>query len=656
MFNIHELDRLVYLQLSRNSLAQCARVNRKWHEGAMPFLFETIPNFPYRYQQLSFLEIVIEDYCQKTYQELKDTHRLLDQLETVQHNQSAEIPGFKKAMEVVKSVSRILVQGQTSEKAVDPFLEQLQQCKQLKKTSLGHNGLLGQMESIRQMVQQLDLGLQGSDNEEVNESQAPTFPQTLPSPPPRLPARSTTLSRYGHCIRKIPNMCTVLQYLQVPDEYADCEQRQISYELASHFLDQCPNLRFHHVDVCQYHIDSDELFLLMTKHIIPATQHLSIGLSESVNCSTHLTTAALQLILSSTSDRLESLRLKISLLDGSIQEVKPTDQAEFHKPEQGRLKVKKVHEFAVDNNILGFPGVKTLKELRIEQCTFSIQAHEIWRQLWGQCSQIESLVIGEVCEEVLENLPMGISNSMPRLRNIYFQTDDPATEHELDDATVAKILSAGKRGWTAIHFDVNAVVGSAVLNALAQHYSTLEDLCFVQKVDSNALIPILVACPNLRELVTIDSEAILPIVLPEITAERFIDQDPWTYSLRPWACEGTLKKLKVRIIEVPPVVGCSSTVQKKVYERLARLENLEVLWLGHQPQIVLGENTLDDTLIRQETCLDMTLTSGLGKLDRLKNLSELNLSGMGHGLDNKVEAEWMAKHWPKLAVVSGLDK
>lgn len=652
MFNIPELDRLVYLQLNHNSLAQCARVNRTWNEGAMPFLFETIPNLPYRYQQLSFLEIVVEDYCRKSYQELKDTHRLPHRLEAILHNQRTEVPGFQNAMEAMEGVGQILVQEQTSKEAVDPFSEQLQQ---LKETNLGLKSLIRQMESIREMVQQLDLGPQESGSGKLLASQALTLPQTLPSPPSSMSPRSTILSRYGHCIRRIPNVCTLLQYLQDSDECHDGELSQTSYKLASHFLDQCPNLRFHHVDICQYHIDSDELFSLMKKHIIPATQHLSVGLGESVNCSTDLTTSTLKQILSSTSDRLESLRLKIGLLDGSIQNVRPTNQTVIHELKQGYLEAKKAQEFAIDS-IMGFPGVKTLKEFRIEQCMFSFQAQEIWRQLWDQCGQVESLVVGDVCEEVLEHLAEGISDSMPRLHNIYFRTDDPATEYELNDATIAKILSAGTRGWTAVHFDVNAVVGPAALSALARHYSTLEDLCFVQNVDSNVLIPILVACPNLRELVTIASEAILPVVLPEITAVRFIDQDPWTYSLRPWACEGTLKKLKVRITEVPPVVGALPTIQRKVYERLARLENLEVLWLGHQPQVVLGEHSLDDAPFQQETCLDMTLASGLGKLGQLKNLSELNLSGMEHDLEDEVEAEWMAKHWPNLAVVSGLGK
>ncbi|KAG0088011.1 hypothetical protein BGZ93_006705 [Podila epicladia] len=656
MFNIPELNRLVYLQLSRNSLAQCARVNRTWNEGAMPFLFETIPTLPYHYQQLSFLEMVVEDYCQKSYRQLKDTRLLPHQLEAILHNQRTEVPGFHKAMEAFEGVSQILVQGQTLKQAANTFSEQLQQDKRPKETNLGLKGLLRQMESIREMVHQLDLGPQGSNSGELLASQAPALPQTLPSAPPSTPPRSTTLARYGHCIRRIPNVCTLLQYLQDPDRCHDGEVCQTSYQLASHFLEQCPNLRFHHVDICQYHIDSDDLFFLMKKHIIPVTQHLSIGLGESVNCSTDLTTSILQQILSSTSDRLESLRLKIGLLDGSIQKARPMNQYPIYEPEQRYLEAKKAWEFADDNKVMGFPGLKTLKEFRIEKCMFSFQAQEIWRQLWDHCGHIESLVIGDVCEEVLEHLAEGISDSMPRLHNIYFQTDDPATEYKLNDATVAKILSAGKRGWTAVHFDMNAVVGPAALSALVQHYLTLEDLHFVQNVDSNALIPILVACPNLRELVTIKSEAILPVVLPEITAVRFIDQDPWTYSLRPWACEGTLKKLKVRITEVPPVVGALPTIQRKVYERLARLENLEVLWLGHQPQVVLGEHSLDDALFHQETCLDMTLASGLGKLDRLQNLSELNLSGMEHGLDYGVEAEWMAKHWPKLAVVSGLGK
>lgn len=655
MFNIPELDRLVYLQLSRGSLAKCARVNRIWNECAMPFLFETIPILPYCYQQRSLLKIVIEDYSQKSDQVLNDTHQLLHQLTAIPHDQRKELPVFQKILETVESLDRIRAQGQTSEEAVDSLTQQQQRGKQLKRQSLERKEFLRQMESIQEMVQRLFLGPHGSDSGDLLASQAPTLPQTL-TPPCSQSPRSTTLSRYGPCVRDVPNVCTLLQYLQLPEECSHGVRSEISYELTSHFLDQCPNLRIHHVDICQYHIDSDELFFLMTKYIIPVTQHLSIGLGESVDWSTSLTTAILQRILNCTSDRLESLRLKIGSLDGSIQEVGHSSETVVCKPVQIHLEAKKAQEFSVESNMMGFPGVKTLKELRIEQCTFSFQAQEFWRQIWDQCDQIESLVVGDVCREVLEHLVESISGSMPRLHKIYFRTDDPGIEDELDDTTVGRILSACKRGWTVVHFDVNAVVGPSTLSALAHHYSTLEELCFVQNVDSNALIPILVACPNLRELVTIEDEAILPIVLPEISAERFIDQDPWTCTLRPWACERTLKKLKVRITEVPPVVGALPTVQRKVFERLARLENLEALWLGHQPQIVIEDNSFDDALFQQDMCLKMTLASGLGKLDRLKNLTELSLSGMEHGLEDKAEAEWMAKHWPNLAVVFGLNK
>ncbi|KAG0032471.1 hypothetical protein BGZ81_010818 [Podila clonocystis] len=59
--------------------------------------------------------------------------------------------------------------------------------------------------------------------------------------------------------------------------------------------------------------------------------------------------------------------------------------------------------------------------------------------------------------------------------------------------------------------------------------------------------------------------------------------------------KGTLKKLKVRIADVPKVEG-APTAQKKVFERLVRLENLEVLWLGHQPQIRIAQATLPPRL------------------------------------------------------------
>ncbi|KAG0243206.1 hypothetical protein BGX31_011015 [Mortierella sp. GBA43] len=68
MFDIPELDSLVYNKLERRDVARCARVNKKWHRCASPFVWyeitfgEDSPHMP----EATFCKLVIEDYlCER---------------------------------------------------------------------------------------------------------------------------------------------------------------------------------------------------------------------------------------------------------------------------------------------------------------------------------------------------------------------------------------------------------------------------------------------------------------------------------------------------------------------------------------------------------------------------------------------------------------
>jgi len=155
----------------------------------------------------------------------------------------------------------------------------------------------------------------------------------------------------------------------------------------------------------------------------------------------------------------------------------------------------------------------------------------------------------------------------------------------------------------------------------------------------------LASCPNLCKLITIRDGKYPDIVLPKISAKRFVDIDPKTRTFRPWACERTLKVLQARISKIPP------NAQAPVYSRLARLVHLETLWLGHHARMRVTDDTLDAE--DQNAGLLMTLASGLDRLAALKNLRELNL----HGLNTEIDVEevgWMMRAWPHLDTISGL--
>ncbi|KAF9979678.1 hypothetical protein BGZ65_006193, partial [Modicella reniformis] len=84
----------------------------------------------------------------------------------------------------------------------------------------------------------------------------------------------------------------------------------------------------------------------------------------------------------------------------------------------------------------------------------------------------------------------------------------------------------------------------------------------------------------------------------------------------------------------------------QVYDRLARLTNLETLCLGYEQAGYLNNP-------RQWSCVEMSLESGLDKLSGLKALKELSVSRMGSKIGLK-EVQWMTEQWPRLRVIYGL--
>lgn len=109
--------------------------------------------------------------------------------------------------------------------------------------------------------------------------------------------------------------------------------------------------------------------------------------------------------------------------------------------------------------------------------------------------------------------------------------------------------------------------------------------------------------------------------------------------------------------------GQDQEIQRRVYERLARLTRLERLELGHEDwNLTRGRRQADDQDEAkrlgdedyQYNCLDMTLWSGLGVLKGLKNLRELSVVRMTTRIG--VEGvRWMRQTWPRLLMIRGLN-
>jgi len=81
MLDIQELDDLICQKLSQQDLAQCARVNKKWHSVVIPHLWGdlTFLEDPEDSAQ-GFIQMVLKDYLEHyLLQALQDTGRTIKQ-------------------------------------------------------------------------------------------------------------------------------------------------------------------------------------------------------------------------------------------------------------------------------------------------------------------------------------------------------------------------------------------------------------------------------------------------------------------------------------------------------------------------------------------------------------------------------------------------
>jgi hypothetical protein len=256
-----------------------------------------------------------------------------------------------------------------------------------------------------------------------------------------------------------------------------------------------------------------------------------------------------------------------------------------------------------------------------------------WPWLFRRCGQVEKLGVLKV--HGAQFLTHAMLMHIPRLTEIAvgdsFEASVPIPEHE-----VVTILSGSSNGWRTVKLGKCASFGRAVMEALAKHFSTLQMLKMngSNGHSGNDVIHILCSCLRLRSLIIVDSSSKLDTMV-------FVDQDPVTGVLRPWECEATLKELKIKIAGVSETyTGQGYGLESRLYDRLARLTNLEILWIG------------DYYNEHDRGHLEMSLESGLSKLSELRFLRELNIEGFATRICVK-EVQWMVEKWPRLRTIYG---
>jgi len=269
--------------------------------------------------------------------------------------------------------------------------------------------------------------------------------------------------------------------------------------------------------------------------------------------------------------------------------------------------------------------------------------------LWERCSQVERLELSELndLQSLVDSLPI----HMPNLNSIRL------TQLGLSDENIAVLLSKSHKGWKEVCKEHLKGLWQSTQRILMEHCLTLERLEIhgCKGFTSIWKAQILAASPNLHTFSTLDGGWFEGTSF--FHAHSFINQDPHTGELKTWACESSLKTLKVCITGVPMPgfhgvsewgavqetnPGQAREIQGHLYDRLARLTHLETLWLAQ-------ENRVMD----KPDCLEMSLESGLHKLAGLKELKELSIEHLKTRIGVQ-EVQWMVDQWPKLRTILGL--
>ncbi|KAK3811132.1 MAG: hypothetical protein J3Q66DRAFT_351105 [Benniella sp.] len=439
--------------------------------------------------------------------------------------------------------------------------------------------------------------------------------QGQPSPP--LP----TLSKYGHCIRILPCLFTLRSALEKKQEEGPTEK-----ELILHLFKRCsPGVQVDHFWMNTYDLDLelDNPARAIVEFTLPRVRRLSI---QARYYPTH--PRDLKLL-----DQLD----KCSLLE----------KLAF------MVQIESDMEDIMKESIKGNPkGWTSLRKLTLTAYSSTTDSYPFWSRLFRRCGSVKKLRV-KASYRATANIQQGMLAYMHNVCEISLGGESKAG---LKDDEIATFLTGSCTGWRVVKLKSASEPGILSMDALAKHFSTLEVLVVDGiKDDLIDVVQVPRSCAELHTLAYIDTGYCgMMNGCSEISAKVFVDQDPDTGVLKPWKCEDSLKVLKVMIVGIPrpdlkgvDVIeevypGEGREIQGQVYDRLARLTNLETLWLGDE----CGSAGVQSP--------EMSLESGLGKLSGLKQLKELNVAGFLSRIGVE-EVQWMVENWPELRVIYGFD-
>ncbi|KAF9344867.1 hypothetical protein BGX34_005263, partial [Mortierella sp. NVP85] len=389
------------------------------------------------------------------------------------------------------------------------------------------------------------------------------------------------------------------------------------YDLMRHLYTRCPLYQPNRTMSLRCHdLNLDDGFKIISEYLTPGLRRLHIGNSRY---SWSSESWKIKSLLSHCASTLEDLSIRFQI-------------AYNEEPDE-------LH------HVLQLPAsMPLLKCLALGELGNLPGSEMFLSWLWERCSQVEHLelnALNDLPQSLVDSLPI----HMPKLNSIHL------IKFGLSDAKIAELLSKFHKGWKEVHMeDLYEQSLQCTHRILMEHCLTLERLkiCSCKGFRGIWKAQLLAACPNLHTFISLEDSG--PFRSPSLDAHSFIDQDSRTGALKTWACEPSLKTLKVSIQFAPgrylPNVLSPYPVQNPemeglVYDRLARLTHLDILWLGQENHVYES--------------LKMSLESGLHKLAGLKELRELDTRRLLARIGVR-EVQWMVDQWPELHTVRFMER
>ncbi|KAK3811127.1 MAG: hypothetical protein J3Q66DRAFT_58950, partial [Benniella sp.] len=434
----------------------------------------------------------------------------------------------------------------------------------------------------------------------------------------------STLSKYGHRIRILPDPTCFQRFFAAEAEDIP------SNEVLQYLFERCrPDVRVGFFGATIHNESFGLPAKIITDFTMPRVRHLFLN----VFCgSPSAGITMLMGLLNQCSTTLETLELGIRTI--------------YSEPEQPE-------HFMDEQTENESKSWTSLKELIILRCSDNTYTEVFLSWLLRRCGSVKRLGIRSGYG-VGQSLAQSMLICLPDLYKISFGRD--IGNDNTPDDRIATLLGGTRNGWRVVDVYPTAEFGEAAMNALSNHFATLEVLNIRRHdLSCDGPVRVLRSCTKLCALGDIgNDEPSIDHSYFQIDAKMFIDMDPVKGSLKPWECEGSLKTLKVVIVGIPrpdlksendieeAYPGEGREIQSQVYDRLARLTNLETLWLGSSSNV------------RQVGGMEVSLEGGLYKLSGLKRLGELNVTCLRTRIGVK-EVQWMVKNWPRLRIIHGLD-